>query len=164
MYPGTLKVLSVVALSFLLAIFLTIIPLPSWMLWMRPRWIVLVAIYWALAMPFRFSVGSAWIVGLMSDIISGTSLGEQALALTIVVYFVAKFHQRIQTFPRWQSFFTIFGLIILFQIIVFLIQGLLGQIPLTLRYWAPCLTSMIFWPWLYDILQACQRYFKIAYL
>ena len=65
-----------ISLSIIIALMLTILPLPLWAAWFRPEWLVLVAIYWSIALPHRFNIGVAWLLGLLLDALSGTILGD----------------------------------------------------------------------------------------
>ena len=50
----------------------------------RPEWVPMVLIYWVMALPYRIGIGSAWIVGLVLDILEGSILGLNAMALVII--------------------------------------------------------------------------------
>ena len=147
--------------SVMLALILTLLPLPIWADWWRPEWVPLVVIYWSLVLPHRFSVGFAWIIGLLLDAVGGTLLGEQALALAVVAYITVKLHRRIRVFPLWQQSVTVFGLIAIFESIIFLIQGLIGQLPELVHYWLPSVSSMLLWPWVLFALRNGRRRFQI---
>mgnify|MGYP000273014171 CR=1 FL=1 len=54
-----------VIVTIILAIMLTVVPLPGWAEPYRPDWVALTLIYWTMMMPRTWSVGSAWIVGLI---------------------------------------------------------------------------------------------------
>lgn len=144
-----------VLISVIVALILTLLPLPVWADWWRPEWMTLVVIYWTLTLPHRFSVGFAWLMGLLLDAVGGTLLGEQAFALAVVAYLTVKWHRRIRVFPVWQQSLTVFGLTLLFQSIIFLIQGLIGELPQPSHYWLPSVTSMLLWPW---VLFACSYF------
>lgn len=161
MRSSGIKTWFIILLSLAIAVLLSILPLPDWANWFRPRWVVLVVIYWALALPYRVGVGVAWIIGLFLDVLYGTLLGQHALAMTVMAFIAVKFRQRILLFPLSQQLLIMFTLILLYQLILFLIQGFLGQVPMTWRYWATPFTSALFWPWIFGILYACQRRFKI---
>ena len=147
--------------SIFAALVLTILPLPMWAVWFRPEWLVLVVIYWCIALPHRVNVGIAWLLGLTLDGLSGTVLGEHALAMATVAYLAVKIHKQIRAASLWQQSLTIciFGAI--FQVIVYLVQSMVGQVPSSTLYWMPTLTSIIFWPWIFIILRDWRRRFNI---
>ena len=64
-----------IGLSIIVALVLQIMPMPSIVEQYRPDWVFLVLGYWALALPERVNVGVAFIVGLVLDLLLGTSIG-----------------------------------------------------------------------------------------
>ncbi len=152
---------TLIILSLILALMLSILPLPAWAVWFRPEWVVLAVIYWVMALPDRVSVGSAWLAGLFLDAVNGTVLGEHALAMTIVAYLVLKFHRQIRVFPLWQQALTVAVLMILYSVTILWIQGFVGEPIPTLLYWSPVLTSAILWPWVFIILRNYRRRYKV---
>lgn len=143
----------VIPMTLMAAFILTLLPMPGWAVWLRPAWILMALIYWAMVAPDRVNVGVSWIVGIFLDVIEGTLLGEHALALTIVVYLVVRMHSRLRMFPLIQQGFSIFLLVLLYQFILFCIQGFLGALPSSWLYWSSSLTSMLLWPWVYSIMR-----------
>ena len=51
--------------SFMVAIILTLLPMPDWTVWLRPAWVLMVLIYWTMVLPYRVNVGTAWCVGIV---------------------------------------------------------------------------------------------------
>lgn len=151
----------VIGLTLCLAMMLTILPLPSWATWLRPQWVMLVMIYWCLALPERISVGMAWVVGLFLDVLQGTLLGQHALALAVVAYFIVKFHPRIRLYPIWQKTFIVFFLSLVYLALLFWVQGLMGILPNTLEFWSPAITSSLLFPWVFIILRDLRRKFNV---
>lgn len=147
-----------VVLSLLIALLLTLLPMPDWAIWLRPAWVLLVVMYWVLFYPQSVNVGTAWIAGLFLDLLNGTLLGEHALAMTCAVAVVAKMHTRLRMFPLLQQTFSIFLIILLYQIIIYGVQGFLGQLPRSLAYWSSSFTSMLLWPWIVGFLQDISRH------
>ncbi|HDN69117.1 MAG TPA: rod shape-determining protein MreD, partial [Gammaproteobacteria bacterium] len=74
----------VIIFTFIIALLLTVIPLPDSMRYLRPDWVGLVLIYWCMALPDRIGVTTGWFAGLMVDMLTGTLLGQHALSLTII--------------------------------------------------------------------------------
>jgi len=124
---------------------LTVAPLPTWLEAWRPPWVALVLIYWCLMWPRHFGVGSAWLLGLLLDVLHGTLLGQHALALSVVAYLVLRFHLQMRIFPLWQLTMTVFALLAVNAFIVLWVDGLAGQGRLSLARWAPVVTGVILW-------------------
>ncbi len=144
----------VIPFSFLIAFILTLLPMPGWAIWLRPAWILMILIYWTIAAPERVNVGIACIVGIFLDVLEGTLLGEHALALIVVIYLVTRMVSRLRMFPLLQQGFVIFLLVLLYQFILFCIQGFLGALPTSWLFWSCSLTSMLLWPWVCSILRS----------
>jgi rod shape-determining protein MreD len=135
-----------VIVTIILAIMLTVVPLPGWADSFRPDWVALTLIYWAMMMPRTWSVGSAWLIGLVLDVAQGTILGQHALALCFIVFVTVRFHLLMRVFPMQQLTATVFAILTLYQFILFWINGVAGiDVPLV-DYWGPVVTSTILWP------------------
>jgi rod shape-determining protein MreD len=150
----------IIALSILIAILLTILPLPTWANYARPLWVLMVMAYWALAFDNKVSVGMAFGLGILQDILSGTLFGEHAVALIICVFIVCKLRKQIRFFPVLQQAIVIALLSVIYQLIIFIIQLMLGEVLAGL-YWLSILTTAIFWPWTFIILRDIRRRFNI---
>ena len=149
-------------LTLLIAIILALLPMPEWTAWLRPAWVLMVLMYWAIMAPNLVGVGVAWTLGLILDLLYGTLLGEHALAFTIIIYFVSRLHIRLRMFPLLQQGFCVFLFILLYQFIVYCIQGFIGQLPASQLYWLSSVTSLILWPWLFVVMRDCRRWFNVA--
>ena len=80
----------VVWLSLLAALLLTIVPIPSAIEIYRPQWLALFLIYWTIALPERISVGHGFLFGLLLDVLTGTTMGENALSLSLITLLPTK--------------------------------------------------------------------------
>ena len=89
-----------VILSIVVSLTLAIAPMPEWAAAYRPDWVALTLIYWSLLLPKSYSVGWAWLAGLVLDIAQGTLFGQHALALCFIIYITVKFHLQIRVFPK----------------------------------------------------------------
>jgi rod shape-determining protein MreD len=54
--------------TLLIALILALLPMPDWTVWLRPAWVLMVLIYWAMITPYQVSVGMAWMTGLVVDL------------------------------------------------------------------------------------------------
>ena len=55
---------SVILMSFIAAFILSMLPLPQLLQSIRPEFILIVLIYWCIALPNRIGVGIGWLTGL----------------------------------------------------------------------------------------------------
>ena len=151
----------VIVASFAIALMLVALPLPGWAQTLRPEWVVLVLIYWCLAIPQRFGIGLSWLAGLFVDVMTGTLLGQHALAYAVVAYVVLKLHQRIRVFPVWQQALLVFVLVLLAQLLTLWIKGAIDRVPDSWTYWLPSVTSTLLWPWVFMLMRDIRRRFRV---
>jgi rod shape-determining protein MreD len=144
------------ALVLAAAALLTVLPLPGALDLLRPYWVALVLIYWVLEDPGSFSLGMAFLIGLLLDILTSSLLGMHALSLIIMVYLVERFRARIRFFPPWQQAATVFALLVNDRIILLWIGTLLGDPLPTWHYWLPTLVGVVIWPWLFLLLDRAR--------
>ncbi len=147
--------------TFFLAMVCMLIPLPEWAKIYQPQWATLVLIYWCLALPERVGVGTAWVLGLMLDVLTGTLLGQHALGLSIVAFLTLKMYQRLRVFPMWQQALSIMILVAMQQMVSLWVLGIIDTPPNTWTYWVSSITSLLLWPWIYLFLRNTRRAFQI---
>jgi rod shape-determining protein MreD len=128
------------------ALMLAMAPLPEWAEPFRPDWITLTLIFWAMTFPLSYSIGIAWIAGLVLDVAQGTLLGQHALAISVVIYVTIKIHLQMRQFPLLQMMASIFALLALYQFILFWINGVAGIAAPTNVYWGPVISGTLIWP------------------
>ena len=135
-----------VLVTLLVAFMLMIMPMPAKAEPFRPDWLALMLVFWAMSVPRSYSVGIAWLIGIVLDVAQGTLLGQHALALCAIVYITVKFHLLMRVFPMQQLTATVFAILTLYQFILFWINGVAGiDVPLV-DYWGPVITGTLFWP------------------
>jgi len=151
----------IVLATFALAMILTIIPLPDSLLRLRPDWVGLTLIFWCLALPYRVSVGSGFIIGLLLDVLTGTLLGQHALALSVIAYVCVRLHARIRAYPAWQQMLTILVLLVLHQLVVLWVDRTIGRPGHPFSYWLPSIIGMLLWPLVYRWLNSVRLAFSV---
>jgi rod shape-determining protein MreD len=147
-------------LTLTAAILFSLMPLPEPLLPLKPYWVALVMIYWSLETQDMVSLGLAFMVGLVLDILSGSLMGLHALSLVVMVFLVQHFRSRFRFFPPWQQALSVLGLLVNDRIILIWITALLGEPLPTWQYWLPPLVGMALWPWLFlflDRIRALSR-------
>jgi rod shape-determining protein MreD len=143
---------SVIFFTLVIAIALMLVPLPSILDIMRPYWVGLVIIYWCLEAQGRISLGLAFTIGIVLDLLSASLLGMHALSLVIIVYLVTRFRARLRFFPPWQQALSVLALLMNDRIILLWIISLRGEPLPTLQFWLPPIVGTLVWPWLFLLL------------
>ena len=152
----------VIFLSFFIAYLLAIIPFPEWAMNYRPEWVPMVLIYWTMALPYRVGIGSAWAVGLVLDVLEGSTLGVNALALVVVAYVALSLHQRMRMFSTLQQSGLVLALLGLNLILCNWMQIVTGvSVPSNLMFLMAAVTSAVIWPSLFQLLRQIRRSFDV---
>jgi len=128
------------------ALVLTVLPLPAWLDVLRPAFLVLTVLYWSVNAPRTGGIAFGFFAGLMLDVFQGPVLGEHALALSLITYIAVREHPRIRSKAAIQQALIVFAALILYEVVLFTIDGWTGH-PLTspLR-WVHALTGALIWP------------------
>jgi len=153
---------TIITITFLVALILTITPLPEWARALRPDWVALTLIYWCLATPEKVGVGIAFVVGLLVDTLTGTLLGQHALGLSIIAFLTLNLYQRIRLFPLWQQSVMVLILLSLSQALNLWVNGIVGRPVHTWKYWMPAVTGMLLWPLVFKLLRRIRRHFQVG--
>lgn len=143
--------------SIFVAMMLMLLPVPIFGGWFRPSWVTLVLIFWVLAVPAQVGIGTAWIVGLMLDVITNVPFGVHAFTLVCISYFLIRFNKVINEQSYVIRTLIIFLLLVLAQFFVFFFQTLPWY---SFAVWMCLLQAsvdILIWLALAVILSACQR-------
>jgi len=143
--------------SLVLTLALVAVPLPDSVAPLRPDWVAVVLLYWSLMAPRHFSLLTAFWMGIALDTLSGALLGQNALALLVVVYLAEKFHLRLRVFPLSQLAITVFLLLGLYEFVLFWIDGMAGRTVPLMERWVPPLTGTLVWVLLYMMFDRRER-------
>ncbi|MDV3237284.1 MAG: rod shape-determining protein MreD [Gammaproteobacteria bacterium] len=153
---------AVIFFTFVAALVLTVVPLPDDLRILRPDWVLLVLIYWCMALPQRVGVGIGWLLGLFTDVLTGTLLGQHALAYGLVAFLTLKLHQRLRLYPLWQQALSMLVLLALGQLLMLWINGIVGRPIHSWLYWMPSLTGALLWPFVFLLLRGLRRAFRVT--
>ena len=63
-----------------------------------------------------------------------------------VVYLSVRFHLRIRVFPIWQLSVTVILLLIIYEFMLFWIDGVVGRSVPVIERWAPIVSGALVWP------------------
>lgn len=160
MMAGAWRTFWIVSGTLVVALLLTLFPLPNWAEALRPAWVELVLIYWAMTLPASVGIFTGFVFGLLVDIALGSLLGQHALGLSLVAYIVLKNHQRLRLYPLIQQGVIIMLILMVEQLLYLWIYGISNRAPNnTFAHFIPAVTSMILWPWLFVLMRDLRRRF-----
>jgi len=131
--------------STLVALVLTILPLPQYGDFIRPSFLVLTVLYWSVAAPRTAGVGLGWFAGLMLDVFQGPVLGQHALVLALVSFITALEHQRIRSKPMFQQSLIVLFVLAFYNGVVLAIDGWTGHPLPNPLLWIQCATGALIW-------------------
>ncbi|ABC32004.1 Cell shape-determining protein [Hahella chejuensis KCTC 2396] len=132
--------------TLFLAFCVSLIPLGGFAAYFRPESICMVMFYWTLKHPGACGILVGWCVGLLWDVLMGSTLGVHALALALQAYLVLKMLQRLQMFPLIQQSFVVFIIVGIVLMLFRWINGLLAQPATDMAYLLGALSSALLWP------------------
>lgn len=149
----------VILATFIVAMLLSVYPLPFAWRWWRPEFVLMVAIYWIFTQPLRLSLLALCLIGIFQDVLEGTPLGQHGLALVIVAYIGLLSWQRVRNYSLWQQSCWVFVLIAISQLTDAWVQAMSGLPVSGLEFLIPAFASACFWPVCYLTLEfICRRY------
>lgn len=138
--------------SIVVALCLAALPLPAGISEARPHALLLVLCFWAMNPPHRVGILTAFVCGILLDVLIAHVMGEHALLLMLCVYVAHKFQRQMLMFPILQQVVVMMIVAACYQALTLLIQGMLGELSLSSWYWlAPVSTGLMWWllmPWL----------------
>lgn len=138
---------------FLVALILTIMPLPELIVTMRPPWVLMLLFYLQFYLPEHFKLTLLVAMGLALDTLLSTVIGEHVFALGLVCWLANSKARRFYFFPIGQQMVLVGMLCMLYQFTVLIIDSFLGH-PVSL--WGIIgegLLSILLWPWMHLLIQ-----------
>jgi rod shape-determining protein MreD len=147
--------------TFFLGLLGAIYPLPIILNAFRPDWMVLIIFYWVLALPHRISIGHAFILGILLDLLLGSTLGMHALLFSLLAYMVSISYQRIRYFTLVQTTLLAGLFVLITKLALYWLASSLQEIVLHKHYFWSIFTSMLIWPWFFFFMRYVRQRFKV---
>jgi len=135
-----------VYVTALIALMLTVMPLPQVLSAFWPNLLVLVVLYWSVMMPQTGGILIGFLGGLCIDVLTGTQLGQHALAFSFICYLAIRLHLLLRAKPLFeQALFVLIGLLV-YEGLLWAIDGFSSQSTGTWTRWVHVVTGAAIWP------------------
>ena len=145
----------IILLTLLIGLMLTLMMLPLG--YIAPEWILLINIYWAIALPSNTKMLLAFVSGFCVDIVLGQPLGISSLSYVIFIYIILSLYNSLRYMTVPQQMIVLFLLLIVkqhFYIWTFYMFGLnIDYLTLIIS----TLTTAVLWPFIYFSLRFARR-------
>jgi len=146
MKTSTINLYLLIGGSFLIALILSVYPLPMSCRWWRPEFVLMVAIYWVVVLPYSISLTALCGLGLFQDLLEGTPFGQHSLGIIIVAYICLFSYQRLRNFNLVKQMISMFFVIAIAQLADNWVQGMAGRPLVEISFIYAAITSALIWP------------------
>ena len=149
----------IIILTLFLGLIFSLIMLPLG--YIAPEWLLLINIYWAIALPSNNKIFLAFLSGFLIDIVLGQPLGISSLSYVIFIYIILNLYNSLRYMTIAQQMVVIFFLLLIkqhFFIWTFYVFGL------NIDYQSLIISSFItgaLWPIIYFSLRFVRRKFQV---
>ena len=143
----------------LLSIVLTIIPLPDLINSFRLPWLMMTVIYFSIFNVALIGVLSAWLSGLILDLMAGGLMGENAMILSVISYLSYRFRFQIRVYPIWQIMVVVLLFLSFGELLSLWIQGVSGTMNISVIVWINISIAVIIWPIFMGFIQKMESVF-----
>jgi rod shape-determining protein MreD len=150
----------IILLSILLGLILTQMLLPVG--YMAPEWLLLINIYWAIALPTNKKLILAFISGYFVDIMYGQVLGLTSLTYVVFIYIILRLYNSLRYMTVTQQMVVISFFILIKQHFFVWSNSVIGINSEYFDLMISTVISGILWLPTYYILRYIRRRFQIS--
>ena len=151
-------------LSLLIALIIDSYNFSNIFQFIKPSFVLLVLIYWNMALPDRVGITTALLFGVLVDLLQSSILGLHGLLFVLITYLCHRFFYQFRITPILQQSFLIFILMILFkQILAFdFLDSSVNRTNLSdnsylINTFYYAILSSISWPFVYYLCRLYRR-------
>ena len=144
-------------ISLVAAVLMTVVAVPEAWRPYRPFWLGLLVIWWSLEAPDRIGLGTAFLIGLVQDVLIGNVLGMTAFRLVAIAFILLRFRARLRFFPMWQQALAVFAIMLNDRILTLALHSITGGITIDWQFWISPIVAAVLWPWLFLLLDDLRR-------
>ncbi|MFT5258354.1 MAG: rod shape-determining protein MreD [Saprospiraceae bacterium] len=147
-----------IVVSFVVAIFLTLVPLPDFLRYARPDWMGLIVIYWVLNLPRHLGVFFGWATGLLHDILSFSLLGLHTLGKALMAAVMSSNTEQVKRFNVIEQILMVFFLQSINIAIIAWVNNLTIGTEIKLVFWQSAISTALLWPFVALVLSRLDPY------
>jgi rod shape-determining protein MreD len=141
-----------VYVTALIAMVLTLLPMPQLLSILWPNLLVLTVLYWSTMAPFTGGMLLGFLSGLALDVLGGTQLGQHAFAMSLLTYLALKLHLLMRAKPLFEQAMFVFLALLLYEITLWAIDGFSAHSTGTWTRWVHIPVGTVLWPVVVGIL------------
>ena len=150
----------IIFLSILLGLILALSLLPLG--YMAPEWLLLINIYWAIALPTNNKLLLAFVSGYLVDILYGQVLGLTSLTYVIFIYIILRLYNSLRYMTVTQQMIVISFFVLVKQHFFVWSNSVMGIDSEYFDLIISAVISGILWPPTYFTLRYFRRKFQIS--
>lgn len=160
-FNGGWVILATILVAMVLAVVHLPETLPQWLGWLRPAWLVLVVFYWVMELPHRFGLITAWVTGLLLDVLYADLLGVNGLCLAALTFVTWSFYERLRMYSIPQQCAVVFLLVLATESLRMTVQMLARDGGFSWLVVLPAVSSTLAWPFVALLLTGLRRQFRV---
>jgi len=150
----------IILLSIILGLILTLMLLPLG--YIAPEWLLLINIYWAIAIPTNNKLLLAFVSGYLVDIMYGQVLGLTSLTYVIYIYIILRLYNSLRYMTVTQQMVVISFFILIKQHFFVWSNSVIGIDSEYFDLLISAILSGILWLPIYCILRYLRRNFQVS--
>jgi len=150
----------IILLSIILGLILTLMLLPLG--YIAPEWLLLINIYWAIALPTNNKLLLAFVSGYLVDIMYGQVLGLTSLTYVIYIYIILRLYNSLRYMTVTQQMVVISFFILIKQHFFVWSNSVIGIDSEYFDLLISTIFSGILWLPIYCILRYLRRKFQVS--
>jgi rod shape-determining protein MreD len=135
-----------VYITALIALMLTVLPLPQLLSVVWPNLLILTVLYWSTMTPRAGGMLIGFLAGLALDVLNGTQLGQHAFALSLVTYLALRLHLITRSKPIFEQAMLVLLVLLVYEGTLWAIDGFSSQSTGNWTRWVHVATGAAAWP------------------
>lgn len=133
-------------ITVLIALVLTLLPVPQWLAIGWPNLVLLTVLYWSTMTPAAGGMAIGFVSGLALDVLGGAQLGQHAFAFSLVTYLAIKLHLLTRAKPIFEQAILALLALAIYEGVLWAIDGFSSRNTGTWMRWLHVPVGAILWP------------------